>query len=248
MRCSLLILIGPFLILNSCIKSFSPIRYNFSSQQVEPVPIEDSSIYTMTLNYKGKLDSTMQESIGFAIHTLTKKNTESTLGNWVCDALIFFSNDSLKIQPDFAIVNYGGIRINQIDSGIIKLGQLYELMPFDNNLVMVYMDSSGISKLVSKMAYFRGWPQSASINYKLIKDSLSSFILINNSPLNSKKIYRVLMSDYIYNGGDNMDFLLKYQVDLIPVMLRDALIYSCKKLSKLHGGIQSKLDHRILKE
>ena len=71
MRCSLLILIGPFLILNSCIKSFSPIRYNFSSQQVEPVPIEDSSIYTMTLNYKGKLDSTMQESIGFAIHTLS---------------------------------------------------------------------------------------------------------------------------------------------------------------------------------
>lgn len=214
---------------------------------VDTTNISDSSMLKMNATYKVYLDSIMQKPVCFSCQTLTKKPIESPLGNWVCDALIDFCRDSLKLEADFAMVNYGGIRINQLDSGKIKLSQLYELMPFDNTLVIVELDSSKVYQLVSHVSALNGWPQSAGLRYTIVKDSIPTNITINAAPLNNHTTYKLLISDYIYNGGDNVVFLKSQKVTFLPYLLRDAIITTCKKRNSATNCVRSEIDRRLVK-
>lgn len=242
-------LIIPFLscfLLSACFRQASQASMRAESIPIKQTTSSDTSLQHLVAPYKSKMESIMLRKIGYNNNTLTKKNTESTLGNWVCDALLFFAEDSLHLQADFSIVNYGGLRINQLDSGAILLKNIYELMPFDNTLVLVDLDSAGVDLLVHHMSKVHGWPQSKTLRYAIYNDSLPTQITIHAQPLNNQKKYKILLSDYIYNGGDNAGFLSKYPSALIPVTLRDALIYAVIKQSEKNHSISSSLDQRVM--
>lgn len=232
----------------SCNKKITPTQYSYSTISIDSTAVIDSSILKMNSAYKVYLDSIMQKTICFNCTTLTKKPLESSLGNWVCDALINFCRDSLKLTADFAIVNYGGIRINQLDSGQITLGQLFELMPFDNTLVIVEVDSIKIMQLLSHIAPMKGWPQSAGLRYTIVHDSIPTDITIHGLPLNNHTTYQLVVSDYLYNGGDNVDFLKLQKSTVLPYLLRDALISSCRKNNSSNNCIRSKIDGRLVRK
>lgn len=225
------------------------IPYTVSHQEIIPIQNikgTDSSLFQIVAPYKVNMEGIMLQKIGFCKQTLTKKQTESTLGNWVCDAMQFFINDSLKIYSDFSIVNFGGIRVNQIDSGIIYLKTIYELMPFDNTLVLVELDSAGLNLLLNHMSKFRGWPQSKELRYVITHDTVPTQITIHHRPINNQTTYKILLSDYIYNGGDQVTFLSRYKANLIPITLRDALIYAVIHETNKNQSITSTIDHRVL--
>ena len=53
---------------------------------------------------------------------------------------------------DFAVINYGGMRIPAIPKGPITRGKIFELMPFDNLLVVVRLDVSILTQFINHMA------------------------------------------------------------------------------------------------
>ena len=67
------------------------------------------------------------------------------------------------------------------------------------------------------------------------------------SYLNNKNNVRVLTTDYLANGGDNMYFLKgKYQKKL-GIKMRDAIIEYCRNSDTINGSLDNRLILRNVK-
>ena len=61
----------------------------------------------------------------------------------LCEEMI--KRQSLNV--DFVVLNYGGLRIQSMAAGPITMSKVYELMPFDNTLVVVDLLGSELNDL-----------------------------------------------------------------------------------------------------
>ena len=230
----------------SCIKVWQVADTQVVQHSVEQETIaEDSTITAIIAPYRKKLNAQMDVVIGKAATTLTKQRPESTLGNWVADLLFTTAEEEMKFTPDFAIANYGGLRIPTIAEGAITVGTIYELMPFDNILVAVAIPGKNLQQLFDKMAAEGGWPISKQAKFA-IDGNLATNIYIHQKIIDQKKKYWVVMPDFIANGGDNCDFLSAFERKNTNLLMRDAMINFVKKQSKLEQSIQAKLEQRVV--
>jgi len=201
---------------------------------------EEISIYKDSISIK--LDNVI--GVSNSLYTKTdfdNKKFNSTLGNLVAD-IIFFQSDSIfKIQEnkniDFVIQNHGGIR-SSLPKGNIKLTDAYNILPFDNEIVIVEMDGGSVNEIVCFLK-------------NEIKPHPISGIVINNNEVKvqnefikpSKKYY-IAINDYLLTGGDNMFFFNKntklYRLGYTP---RDAFI----DFTKSNQYLSSKIDNRFIK-
>jgi 2',3'-cyclic-nucleotide 2'-phosphodiesterase (5'-nucleotidase family) len=181
----------------------------------------DSMLSSLLRPYKLGVDTQMRVVIGHTDIPLTKAQPESTLGNFITDAMVVAAQG---IDPKVvaAIGNYGGIRLPYIAPGPITRGRIYELMPFDNMLTIVDVPGTVLQQFCDMIAARRGWPVSG-ISF-IIKDRQAVEVLIGAAPLNPVTVYKIALSDYNARGGDNCDFLKPLKKRSTSVFLRDAMI------------------------
>lgn len=205
----------------------------------------DSQIVKTILPYKQSLDGKMLEVIGTTPTALTKNTPESTLGNFFAEAVF----DRVKHLPNadtvntFAMFNNGGLRTS-VPQGNIMVGSMYELMPFENKLVVVKLNAERLIKLLNFIAEKDGAPV-AGIRFT-IKDKKAIDITINGKPFDSATTYFVATSDYLAGGGDKF-FTTGENSDMLKtdLLLRDILIDYCKNLYKQNKPVIANLDGRI---
>ncbi|MGB1121658.1 MAG: 5'-nucleotidase C-terminal domain-containing protein [Saprospiraceae bacterium] len=234
-----------FLAFTSC-KVWHTAEENGQKIQVETEAIEeDTAMIAMIRPYKTTLDAEMNVVIGTNKETMTKGKPESLLTNWFADAVQTMTNQYYKNGTvDFAVSNYGGIRIPNIAAGEITRGKIFELMPFDNMLVVIEMQDTTVQKLFNHMADDNGWPISSNVSYE-IQDQKPKNILINGQPLESGKTYKVSISDYLANGGDKCYFLEEGTREDLGVLIRDVLIEYVEQETAAGRQIESRLDNRL---
>ncbi len=188
---------------------------------------EDAEIASLIEPYKKEVTAQMVEIIGTLDKKLTKRRPNSNLGNWFADALKDESSRLYKKQIDFAVQNYGGIRIPSVSAGEITVGKIFELMPFDNKLLILECDGATVKKLTDRIAEKGGWPISAGLTFTIV-DEHSEDVKINGEAIDMSATYIAAIPDYIANGGDNCEFLLdmkrydteKYVRDIVIEHLR----------------------------
>ena len=108
---------------------------------------EDQKIASLIKRYNN--NESLNRIIGEA-KTALKGNEE--LGALFTDAQIEMS------QLDFAFQNNGGIRINSIPAGDIKVKTIYELDPFGNNLIKFELAPKEMKSLIRYAYHKRGEP------------------------------------------------------------------------------------------
>ena len=199
----------------------------------------DAEIEALIAPYREKMEAEMNVVVGSVGQDLVKARPNSSLGNWFSDLL----EDSAKeifqdSQVDFAIQNYGGLRLGSIPAGEITKGKIFELMPFDNTLVNVEMDQKTMQQFLDRIADYGGWPVSRSVSFS-IQDSAAVDILINDQPLMDKNYY-VAMPDYVANGGDNCYFLKDSRKEDSGMYIREIIIQHLLKLKT--KGEDAKVD------
>jgi 2',3'-cyclic-nucleotide 2'-phosphodiesterase (5'-nucleotidase family) len=209
----------------------------------------DSSVVKTIQPYKHSIDGKMHEVIGTAPVALTKKTPESTLGNFFSEAVL----STIKAAPSiyesidttfmFAMFNNGGLRTSVPQGNIIVSG-MFELMPFENKLVVVKLNSDRLLKLLNFIAEKDGAPV-AGIRF-VIKDKKATDIFINGKPFDATKTYYVATSDYLANGGDKF-FSADENNSMVKTdwLLRDILINYCRNLTKQNKPVTAALDGRI---
>ena len=119
---------------------------------VDSTQHSDSNIQETIEPYKKKMVQEINTVISYAPKDIirTDGNLQSSLGNLLAD-LCFEKADSIFFSTtgkhaDFSLFNYGGIRAG-INKGKVINKNAFELMPFDNTLVVVEMTAQKIDEL-----------------------------------------------------------------------------------------------------
>jgi 2',3'-cyclic-nucleotide 2'-phosphodiesterase (5'-nucleotidase family) len=216
------------LILVAC-KSHYSLQSSAASHRDLKKENASSSAEKIIAPYKQQLGAQMQDIIAESNGAFTKEGNETTLGNFVCDAMRFI-HDSLKAisEPPLIIMNRGGLRTN-LPPGKITVNHIFELMPFDNELVFVKVDGEKIKQAMKLIIEKRHGFKHASINIQ----ASDTLIKINGTLPDVNKSYWLLTSDYLANGGDGFS-CLKNPLEKIALQLklRDAIILYCKRLTR----------------
>jgi 2',3'-cyclic-nucleotide 2'-phosphodiesterase (5'-nucleotidase family) len=192
-------------------------------QKITLSATSSNMIDTFLDKYKYSIDSIMKVKIGTTSVPLTKSQPESTMGNFVADAQLLYAKQK-DPQVVASVINYGGLRIPYLAKGDITVGNIYEIMPFDNVLSIIEVPGKVVKEMCQLIIDKKGWPIAgieivADLNTKKVKT-----ITINGTPINDQLIYKIAISDYLANGGDDCEFFLKCKRLNYNVFIRDMLI------------------------
>ncbi len=159
--------------------------------------------------------------IGRSARALTRSR-DATLGNVVTDAM------RTEVKADVAITNSGGLRAD-LPAGVITKGSVYEVIPFDNTLVVVKLKGAEVRTLLEEgLARGRVSPQSGlRYRYDLSRPEgqrLLSLTLADSTALDDARTYTVVVNNFMAAGGDNYNTLM-HATDKTDtgVLMRDAL-------------------------
>lgn len=193
--------------------------------------------------YRDSLKSTMARVLAESAQPLEKQQPEGKLGDFVADACLQEASALTRERIDLAIFNHGGLR-RSLPMGAITLGDVFELLPFDNELVVITLRGSKLLELLNHVASTGGAPVSGM--RMLISSNLADSVRIVGEPLDTSRTYRVLTSDYLANGGDRFtafaDALGKEELRL---RVRDAIVQRLEKLGQQRQTLVVTLDGRI---
>ena len=118
----------------------------------------DSSIIRFIQPYSVQVTSRMSSVLAESEWAMEKGVPESRLGNFVADACMTEANRILEkegLKADFAFFNNGGLR-HPLPAGKITTGDVFELMPFENELVLLTLDGSVVKKIFNFIASKKG--------------------------------------------------------------------------------------------
>lgn len=209
--------------LTACRINVSSINGNQTVVQSKEMEV-DSTFIRFIQPYKEQIDSLMNVALVYNPQILLKETPESNLGNMLAD-IIYNVAQEKGLSPDFAVTNIGGIRVPMLDTGFLTTRDAFQLMPFDNTIVVQEISGVTAAQLFGHLAQWNGWPISnakAKINSQ--KEILTGTIYIGGKILDTTQTYRLATTDYLALGGDKCFFLQDYPVEKSNVILRDAII------------------------
>lgn len=202
----------------------------------------DSAFVRFIQPYKVGVDTLMKTVVGRAAIPLTKAQPECTLGNFMADAQLDAAR-KLDSRVVASVVNYGGIRIPYLPPGPITKGAIYELMPFDNIVTIVEVPGTVLYRFADHMAARRGWPV-AGLRYT-VKGKKAMSLSLNGEEVDSARIYKITVSDYIAGGGDDCDFLRPLKQRRTSIFLRDAMMDYVATLHRDGKALSPTLEGRV---
>jgi 2',3'-cyclic-nucleotide 2'-phosphodiesterase (5'-nucleotidase family) len=229
----------------ACTPAKIPLTVSYQGYRVNPQVAADSGLQNMLAPYAATVNSTMNKVIGFANSTLTKRMPDNELGNFMTDCFQKMGAAKFGKKVHIAFMNQGGIRAD-INKGNITIGNIYELMPFDNLLILQDLKGDILEQLIQHNATDGGWPISAGSSY-MIKDKKAINIIIDGKPLDKNVTYTVASSDYIANGGSNAIMLKAIPQQNKGYLLRDALIEYVEEITKAGRPIEALREKRVTK-
>ena len=197
----------------------SRVSFTETTDALEP----DPEVEGIIAPYRDQLADRIAEVIGEATGVLNKDGRyETTLGNMAADAMLHVINKNPNAQVDIALTNNGGLRV-PIQPGPITVGKMFELMPFENMMVILEYDAAGIDTLAQQIARSSG--AISGMSFTVTESETAIDINVGGQPLAEGQTYRLVTSDYLANGGGGITILRnpKGRTDT-PMLLRDAFI------------------------
>ncbi|MCO4814050.1 MAG: 5'-nucleotidase C-terminal domain-containing protein [Flavobacteriales bacterium] len=201
------------------------------TNEYEKVNSADSII----LPYRKDLNKEMLEVIGFAPQSFERGRPDGSLNNWSTDVILNSQLEKIdKTKPIFCILNFGGLR-NPISKGDVTLADVFKLMPFDNEIVIAELPISSIAKIEAYQKIRGGEPIAGA------KIQNGNFVF--NNPIPGAKTMLIVTSDYLFNGGDHMDFFQdNIDVQYAGELMRDVMIEAVKKQETLIWSDEKRID------
>ncbi len=190
--------------------------------------LPEDQIFKNTIEpYKLELEGKMNNKISHTAVDLTKQGDNSTLGNLLADytfegADVWAKNNGIPNGVDAAVINIGGIRTN-IGAGDILTRHIYEVMPFENEVIIVKLKGSDLKGLFD---YYLKTLKNNPVSHLYIETDNGMTVkeLVNGKEVEPTKDYYIATSDYLALGGDNMDYFKKGEMIPTGIKLRDLFL------------------------
>lgn len=232
MRIKYYLLGGIFSVLMACHPNMNLVDVKTQENIVIGQEIEDKKEFVKLIApYKEKLDDRMNQRISHTMVELNRMGDNSNLGALLSDYLLEGANDwavkNKMPKVDAAILNIGGIR-NNISEGDILVRNIFEVMPFENEMVIVKMKGEDIQGIFDYYEKYQKNNPVAQLNI-IVKDGKLIEGLINGERPQIGKTYYIATSDYLAMGGDSMYFFEKGETIKTDVILRNLFLEYFRK-------------------
>jgi 2',3'-cyclic-nucleotide 2'-phosphodiesterase (5'-nucleotidase family) len=174
----------------------------------------NSDIEAFMKPYRAQINKDLDGILAYCPETLDKSNGkwQTSIGNLRADVTLnkgnAIFNTREKKNIDFCLLNNGGIR-SILPKGNVSARTAFEIMPFENYLVVIALKGTQIFELVDYFIATKKPHPIAGITFTIDKNNTAKNILIKGKPVENETIYYVATNDYLANGGDNMNFFKK---------------------------------------
>ncbi len=226
-------LIAILLILISCAaplkeKEFSLINGKSTIITIDSTISGDKAITTLIKPYRYKIDSVNNIFLVSSAINLNHKKPEGNLGQLIARILHETAQRHSRQKVDLAIMNHYGLR-RSLSAGLITVGNIYELAPFDNEIVLIDLKGSDLYDLAGQIIKNNGEPIS---NFKIEYEDIDHLkIYISDKPVNPDSIYVAATLDYTYTSDNNLNVLRHGKnYRRLGILLRDSIINYLKQI------------------
>ncbi|HHX27170.1 MAG TPA: multifunctional 2',3'-cyclic-nucleotide 2'-phosphodiesterase/5'-nucleotidase/3'-nucleotidase [Firmicutes bacterium] len=214
-----------------------------------PEVVEDSRIGEIIRTYNKELEAKLSEVIGEAATALdgeraNVRTRETNLGNLVADVMREAG------AADIGLTNGGGLRAS-IGEGLITVGDVFTVLPFDNTLVVLEVAGADIRAALERSVseypnQLGAFLQVSGLSFEFDPAKAPGervvSVLVDNKPLDEKKVYTVATNDFVAAGGDGYDMLKDCKVIFSSgEMLRDVFVRYIEQLDKVSPGIEGRI-------
>lgn len=215
-------------------------KYNVDSTSINRI---DTTIYNQIQPYKDSLQTVMNNIVAVSDTAMIKGRPESLLSNWVADVFLSYARKIYNDTIHACVYNMGGIRAI-LPKGNITLRNIYQLMPFENELVVLQLKGTVIYEMVNHIA-LQGGDAVSGLTLK-IKNNKAQDILIQGFEIDTAMIYTILTNDFIADGGDKY-YCFKKNImrQSLDITVRNALLNYLNTAQRTNVIQTSKLDGRI---
>ncbi len=204
----------------------------------------DPAMSELIIPYRHQMEEEMNVVIGQASMTLRKGKPEAPLNNFVADLMLERANKEYSKPVSVALTNLGGLRV-EIPEGPITRGKIYEVMPFENELVVVELSGIHLITLAKEIGEIGGEPI-AGMKIEVVGDRLSKFT-IQGEIVESDSLYPLVTTDYLSSPGRNrFSILSTVPRTFLGVTLRDAIIQKIEELETAGEKVSAKIDGRMI--
>lgn len=205
--------------------------------------VPDKTSEEIVKKYEAELEPILKEKVADLDRDLSHDRNEglSPLG-------IVVSETMRKIAGvDIAITNGGGIRA-PLSKGVLTMGDLYTILPFDNTLVTMELKGADVKAAIEHgiMPNNFGWGQFSGIKVWYDKNAeagnrITSIRLADGTPLDMDKYYTVVVNDFMSTGGDGYNFTNAKNMKDTMLVMRDEIIHEWKT-----NGVNTKIDNLLI--
>lgn len=212
-------------------------------QRGQPVPVtdviaEDPAVAKVIAPLSAELRASFGKELVVAPQGLFRGRggEENLLGYWVADLMRERAQQIVGAPVPFAITNSGGLRGN-IRPGMVKIADIYEVMPFENELVVAEYTGAEILQIVKDGIYRRMGEPCSGIKAEVtgtVEKPEFTIRWSDGTPIDPQAMVKVALTDYLLSSGDGMSALQKGRRPITTgIPLRDLLLDGCARLGTL---------------
>lgn len=216
----------------------------FSMQYNQPLRSQDTA-HNMPQKYISdslQADFKKEKVIGFAMSNLYHGKPQSLLGNFVCDAILFESENILQEHVDAVILPYASLR-SFIPKGDVTEEQILRICPFPDTLIGYKITGSDLIKTADAIAKKGGAPV-AGISFK-IDNMAASDIRIKEEPIDAGGWYNLLTVKNSFIDNNLHKSIKKVEYNDLKIIVNQLVIKYIVYLSKVGKPITVPYGQRI---
>jgi 5'-nucleotidase len=189
----------------------------------------DSTVAALVAAAEAAVAGKIAARIGSTAVRWPRAGNQYALGNLIADAQRALG------RGDIAFMNNGGIRA-ELRAGEITWGSLFEIQPFDNRLVAMRVSGAELRRYLERLVDGNGvgfHVSGATIEYAPTARAgarVRRVMMSDGRPLDDRRMYRVIMSDFMAGGGDGAALSASTRVEELNVPVLDALIAHLRRM------------------
>jgi 2',3'-cyclic-nucleotide 2'-phosphodiesterase (5'-nucleotidase family) len=215
------------------------------NREIEPVKQVEDIINPYKLN----LDKTMNKVLSFSVDNYSKNDGDynTAIGNLMADAVLELTNPVFKNTTekniDMVLLNHGGIR-SILPKGKVTTKTAYKLMPFENSIVVAALKGSVVFEMINYLKISNKAHPTSGLELVINANDSYKKIQIGGKAIDSEKLYYIATNDYLYKGGDQMEFFKKSDtLYRLNYKIRNVLL----DYFSIHDTLNPKADQRFIK-
>lgn len=202
--------------------------------------IQDSSYTAYLAPTKAALEAEMNIQIGYAPERMWVDGPECPMLNWATETLWEAAKRVYPGRVDIAIANMGGMRCAW-DAGPVTKRSVFELMPFDNELVVLTLKGEDILALCESFVRYGGQGV-AGMRVTAVDGKLAE-VTIAGKAVDPQASYTVATSDYLSGGADHMDALTHYmECWKSNLLIRDLYLQAVQEQDTIRAVVDGRMN------